>query len=237
MKRFFLHLKRQHKGQSFVELAIVFMILLGMFAGVVELGNLLNQYITLVDGAREGARAGANADPFLTTGMDDYNSIFYQNIDSIVEGTYDCDGDDVADNGCNSNSPGNAEITKAAIEPIVLDPNNDDDVVVTAFGITASGDATRFPKFPDPSNDPQVTNNGWSRYGNHESEFTASDFDTLLSGFVAQYGAAPGTGMVVVEIFYHYETILRMPIFLPTTIPVHIYSIMPLTAAEPTPTP
>lgn len=235
MKRFFVHLKRKHKGQSFVELAIVFMVLLGMFAGVVELGNLLNQYITLVDGAREGARAGANADPFLTIGQDDYNSTFYHNIDDIVEGTYDCNGDNVADNGCNSTSAGNVELSKPAMAPIVLDPANDDDLVITVYSVTTSGDAKRFPEFPDP--DPQVTNNGWSRYGNHESEFDASNFDTILSGFVAQYGAAPDTGMLVVEIFYHYQTILRMPIFLPTTIPVHVYSIMPLTAAEPTPVP
>lgn len=37
--------KEHSNGQSFVELAIVFLVLLGMLAGVVETGNLLNQYI------------------------------------------------------------------------------------------------------------------------------------------------------------------------------------------------
>jgi hypothetical protein len=212
MKSFLVRLKQQRKGQSFVELAIVFMLLLSMFAGVIELGNLLNQYITLVDGAREGARAASNADPFLTTGLDDYNATFYTDVDGIIEGTFD---------------GGGTELTKPAIDPLKLIPANDDDVVISVFGVQADGNVKRFPaEFP----------NGWSKHGKQTSKFTIAEFDALLDQFILTYGAAPGTGMVVVEIYYHYESLLKLP-FVPTTVPVHVYSIMPLTAAEPTPTP
>lgn len=50
--------------------------------------------------------------------------------------------------------------------------------------------------------------------------------------------SAPNTGLVVVEIFYAYKQLLALPLFtafIPDPIQVHAYSIMPLSAAEPTP--
>ena len=57
-------LKSAQRGQSYIELTLILMVLLTMLVGMVEFGNLLNQYITLVDGAREGARYVSNDDPF-----------------------------------------------------------------------------------------------------------------------------------------------------------------------------
>lgn len=206
MKNIRIPIGKGGRGQSFVELAIVFMFLLTMLTGVVEFGNLLNQYINVIDGAREGARAASNASPF-QQGTDIADPSFYTNIDDIIEGTFNADG---------------SEKDKSAIEPVRLDPAADD-VVISVFAIDKDGTLKRFPQ----------GTGYWSRYGNHTSQFADTDVTSLISG---TKNLAPNTGMVLVEVFYAYHTILQMP-FLPTVIPLHTYAVMPLTAAEATPTP
>jgi hypothetical protein len=88
-------------------------------------------------------------------------------------------------------------------------------------------------KFTDTSNP--------SRYGNYPSAFSLTDIKSKI------HSDTPNTGIVVVEIYYHYHQILRFFDFANDnqfndpnkkyTITVHSYSIMPLSAAEPTPTP
>ena len=46
-------------GQSVVELALVLPIFLLLFTGVVEVGNALNAYLTVVDVSRDAARLGS----------------------------------------------------------------------------------------------------------------------------------------------------------------------------------
>jgi hypothetical protein len=50
---------------------------------------------------------------------------------------------------------------------------------------------------------------------------------------------APPSGLVIVEIFYNYQQVLGLPLFADflNPIPVYTYSAMPLSSAEPTPTP
>lgn len=47
------------KGQSLAEFSLVLPILLVLIIGIVEVGNGLNSYLTVVDAARDGARLGA----------------------------------------------------------------------------------------------------------------------------------------------------------------------------------
>ena len=56
MKLFNLITRAKSRGQSFIELALVFMVLMMLFAGVVELGNLINIYLDIIDSGREAAR-------------------------------------------------------------------------------------------------------------------------------------------------------------------------------------
>ena len=51
--------RRGERGQSLVELALTLPVILFLIVGVVEVGNALNAYLTLVDGARDGARLGS----------------------------------------------------------------------------------------------------------------------------------------------------------------------------------
>jgi len=50
---------RGERGQSLVELALTIPVLLLLLIGVVEIGNALNVYMTVVDAGRDGARLGS----------------------------------------------------------------------------------------------------------------------------------------------------------------------------------
>jgi hypothetical protein len=217
--------KNWKKGQSLIELTLVLTILLTLLTGMVEFGNLLNQYITVVDAAREGARFASNDDPFIRVVTDGPppctnpfcdRGNFYTNIDQIIEGAFDDSGERAPD-------------AKGALSPILLDPAKGDDVVVSVFSMT-DGVALRFPK--DRGED------GWSYYeskglGGQKSSFSTAELENRLDA------SAPDSGMVLVEIYYNYDQILKLWSFIgvPDPIRVHAYSIMPLSAAEATPTP
>ncbi len=105
--------------------------------------------------------------------------------------------------------------------PIELDPN-EDDLVISFFSVT-NGNVVRFPD-----------EDGWSRFGNHDTQFPSADIEARLDS------SAPATGVLLVEIYYNYWQTLNLPIFsniIPNPIPLYTYAIMPLSAAEPTPTP
>ena len=51
------------RGQSMVEMALAFPILLLILAGTLEVGKYFNDYITILDATREGARYSADGDP------------------------------------------------------------------------------------------------------------------------------------------------------------------------------
>jgi len=224
MNRFFFHKNRKLKGQSLVELALILIILLVMLACAVEFGNLLNQYTTVVDAARAGARFASNDEPFVRIASPScpvpfcISLGFFKNIDIIIEG---------AELGRNPPPPA-LDRDKGALSPIRLQPTVGDDVVISVFSIH-NGAVTRFP----------ASEGGWSYYrslglgypGNY-SEFTNAEMQARLDS------SAPDTGMVLVEIFYHYNQILGFwrIIGLPDPIPVYAYAIMPVSAAEPTPT-
>lgn len=51
--------KAGQSGQSLVELSLVLPVFLLLLAGLVEVGDALNSYLTVVDAARDGARLGS----------------------------------------------------------------------------------------------------------------------------------------------------------------------------------
>jgi hypothetical protein len=217
MKLFNPKIKTGTKGQSFVELALVFMILMLLFAGVVELGNLINIYLDIIDAGREAARYS--------------NAVSFYKIDPVTGAKYI--GNDVYDKSAQvawatlnpachlvlPNKPG-APNCPADEMKIDFDPSTDD-IVISIISYDGNS-ILRFPSL------------GWSRFSNHTS--TVSDAEILAN----LDSSAPDTGLVMVEIFYDYHQLLGMPFFtdvLPDPIPVHTFSIMPYPGAEPTPTP
>lgn len=217
MKSYNGNKRSKPRGQSFIELALVFMILMLLFAGVVELGNLINIYLDIIDSAREAARYA--------------NAVSLYKVDPVSGAKYI--GEDVYDKS--------AQVAWATLNPactlllppkpgaancppnemkIDFDPATDD-IVISIL----SYDGSTLLRFPSV---------GWSRFGNHTS--TVSDGDIIAN----LDPSAPNTGLVLVEVFYDYNQLLGMPFFtdvLPDPIPVHAFSIMPYPGAEPTPTP
>jgi uncharacterized protein (UPF0333 family) len=183
---------RNKRGQSFVELTLVLLVLALILAGVVEFGFLMNNYLHVLDGAREAARFSANSVAIDADG----NSIaaFYQNTATQAENV---------------------------MRPVILDSANGDDIVISVFSIAGE----HVLRYPDAL--------GWSRYGTHVSNLSTAEVMALMDP------AAPPSGLVIVEIFYNYEQVLGLPLFADflNPIPVYTYSAMPLSSAEPTPTP
>jgi hypothetical protein len=115
-----------------------------------------------------------------------------------------------------------SELTEQVLLPVVLDPSMGDDIVITFFSI-GSGIYVREPNV-----------NGWSVYGNQASKLTDAEIQARLDV------SAPPAGVLIVEIFYNYPQRLHLPVFtqlVADPIPVHIYAVMPLPAAEPITTP
>jgi len=105
-------------------------------------------------------------------------------------------------------------------EQVVLNPATDD-LVISAFGVKGGAVTQRLPDV-----------DGWSYKGNHVSKFTTAEIDAMLNA------AAPATGMVLVEVYYDFHMVMALPwitMFVPDTITLYAYSIMPNAYVEPTP--
>jgi hypothetical protein len=103
--------------------------------------------------------------------------------------------------------------------------SGDDDVIISVFSVSGPGNVGRFPS----------SSGGEFRWFNNDSSsFTTADISSRLL-----YGA-PNTGIILVEIFYDYHHTMSLPwiqLFLPDPVELHAYTMMPISAAEPTPTP
>ena len=111
-----------------------------------------------------------------------------------------------------------ARFTEQILEPLVLNPSLGDDIVITFFSV-GDGIYVRYPN-----------DDGWPYYNNQVSKLSNAEVQIRLDP------SAPPTGVLLVEIFYNYPQVLKLPIFtvfVRDPMPVYAYSIMPLTAAEP----
>lgn len=214
---------RRARGQSLIELAIVVSLLMFILVGIVEYGFLLNQYLNLVDATRETARLGANVDPFWyeDDGTQHLDMNFFMRPDVSKPPDSDPDSPDY-------NPPGLSDFVVDFMEPLVLDPAREppDDIVISFFSVDDDGNIRRFP-LDEPGGFSWATNQGFS---GQSSRFSDGEIISRLDA------GAPPTGVLLIEVFYHYDQKLNLPIFnLVNPIPVHSFAIMPLSAAEPTP--
>lgn len=233
---------RKSRGQSLVEIAIAFPVLIMLLAGLVEFGFMLNYYLSLMDATRESARTFNNFTPFeeactcdidtackyddppnnpdcIANCVTDYNdsdcdsTSFYQGAAGMVFTSLR--PKDI--NGDGELSP--EERAKDSSRKIDLDPDKDD-VVVSVLRIKTSAVLDRFP---EDGGEYHLFNNQPSRLS------TVEIGSRLVSG-------APDTGVLLVEVFFNYHQVLALPWlapFLPDPILLHAYTIMPLPAAEP----
>ncbi len=208
-------------GQSLVEFTLLLPLLLMMLSGLIEFGFMLNFYLDLVDGAREVARFAADDDPLhdAAGAWIPCNTDFYTRVWANTDRALNWGGQ------------------------VVLDPAQDD-VIVSIFTLAGGTVVARFPTVGGCPSGPLGSGGGevgWRRWGNYDSKFTTAQFQTLVTNHVTEFGAVPpNTGVVLVEIVYNYNMVLGLPwitAFVQDPIVLHAYSIMPNSAAEPTPTP
>ena len=216
-------LKPRGRGQSLVEFTISLPVLLMMLSGLIEFGFLLNDYLDLIDAAREAARFAANDDPTLSDPPHPSESPNFWNRawrvarDSLItasDGRIDWKSD-----------PFNCDAVEG-------------DIVVSAFSVKGT---TVVAQFPPTYADVGAANCAiwggnpliWGTPLNpkYPSKLTKADVNALLSG-----ASIPNSGFVVVEIYYEYDVISWFSAFLPDPIVLYAYTIMPNTYAEP-PTP
>ena len=229
IKQFLKKSDRSRRGQSFVELLLVLVILMMMLAGVVEYGFLINSYIHVLDGTREAART--------------YNS--YKAFDPDTQVKID------------TFYFFTAEQAATTMTPVVLNPDAGDDIIISVISLRGTN-ITRHPYstgwslcgnyaaylqyYRDQSTTPleQLSAEGWKHCSANDSRLTNADI-TARAGVNAMQ-----SGLLVVEIIYHYSQVLKLPFFsgaeflgtkyslIPDPIPLYLYSIMPMSSAEPT---
>jgi hypothetical protein len=232
---------RAHKsrGQSLVEIAIAFPIIIMLLSGLVEFGFMLNYYLSLLDATREAARTFSNFDPFedgysltppdctcdtATACLPDNNANCIANCvadrnDSDCDRTSFYKGAEgmVLDNLQPRGGTPEERRTDSS-RRIFLDSATDD-VVVSVFSVGPNF-IWRFPE--DGGQD------HW--YNNQPSRLSTEEIHNRL------IGGAPDTGILLVEVFFNYHQVLALPWlapFLPDPIMLHAYTIMPCPAAEP----
>jgi hypothetical protein len=208
--------KRKNKlesGQSFIELLLIFPVLMVLLTGMVEFGYMFNVYINLMDAAREGARAGSTIDAFcLPAPSCGVNNNLFIEVDNQIEGPPDTEGDIYGPR------------SGGTLSPIHLNPTDVrclefcDDIVISIFSINENGSITRYPgDFGD------------NIYSNQTSRFTTTKVTSRLNSL------APKSGLLLVEIYYRSYQLLNLFAYfgLPNPVELYAYSFMPLPSAEP----
>ena len=197
---------KNHKAQSFVEFAVFLPIFLIMVTGLTEFGFLLNQFLNIMDGPREAARSACNDPALIKPELTEKRSPFYANA-----------------------------ITKAlkSTQPFPLCTTHSDcptklaldDVVVSVFTVDGGSVAHRYPETDSLG---FLPTEGY--YGHYATRFTTNaQVNSLIN-------SGPNTGMVLVEIFYNYDQLLKLPwitVFVPDPILLYSYTMMPCPVAEP----
>ena len=226
----YLHkrVKGESSGQSFVELMLIALALGLMIAGVVEFGLLLNEYLKVLDGAREAARVSSSSVAFdPATGVSDQRF--------FVIG---------------------AMKTMSVMAPITLNGNKGDDIIISVFSVSGSN-IVRWPL---------GYSTGWSLCANYGAILGNTTLNNIMqtgltldqyNAFVSTWNhctpkpshfdnttittrmdaSAPPTGVLLVEVYYNYSQILKLPVLeqvIPDPILVYTYSVMPISSAEPT---
>jgi hypothetical protein len=224
--------RHEERGQSMVEMALAFPILLLVLAGTLEVGKYFNDYLTVLDATREAARYGADGDLILA-----------------LEPSLACDDNFFHQAAC---------LTMQNLWGLRFDESRDD-VVVSVFSIGADGSIlARYPRRsgdPRPSflpdnTDSLVTSNeeGWSyckhitQPANKSCTPAASRYsNAAITALLAQTHSAdsPATGLVLVEMYHVHHQFLGlippgMPI-LPQEVMMYAYTMMPMPSSAPPP--
>ena len=230
---------KRSRGQSFLELAILLPVMLIMLLGLVEITVFMSRYLDLLDLTREFARFASVRDPFAPFSAspncsDPTSYNFYYSSACIFAPPGD--------------SPNCASDTAfcGGLNPYILINSATDDIIITVFTVTRSGQVTDVHPSSAPwafsDHDNNTANNGnWTRNCQGEVVRSAPYYtSSRVQSLLASSQALPNRGFVAVEAYYCHSLILGLPFiteFISNPIQTHAYTIMPLPAGQPTPTP
>lgn len=224
IRTFLRTLRQRRRGQGLVEFALMFPVLLIMLSGLMEFGFLLNEYLDVLDAAREAARFASDNNPF----NDDYTDRqqFYDTAADLAMTTM------LPLQICVDADPGDGLRCGDDVNDTIHG-----DVVISVFGVAHTGlgslNVKRYPR-AGIGTCPVPNDCYWSRFGTHQSQFTMADVVAMLDT------NSPNTGIVLVEVYFEYDQKFKLPwitAFLPDPVQIDSHTIMPLVAAEPTATP
>jgi hypothetical protein len=250
------------RGQSFLELALVLPVLLIMLAGMTEVAFFIGSYLDALDLTREAARFASLRDYTVTldASLRDCSNPsafdFYYTTACIFSppaGSAACT-DAKFCNGFNPYSKVDSlhdDIVITAFTTAYVPA--DGKIEVTSDGQHPnSHDVPPGPGYWAMSN--YINGNGTDYWkydcnGNPTGEthpyYDTAQVDSMLgtngngSGYSSTPVITPNKGFVAVEFYYCYHQVLDLPIvsnIMPNPARIHVYTVMPLPAAQPTPT-
>jgi hypothetical protein len=233
--------KRRLTGQSIVEMAMMAPILLLIISGVVEMGFMFSNYLAASDAARNAARFSSDSDFTHHDSRPDCHGTwrtldFYRQTACLAIDELAAESPTIT--LCLPGFPDDRHCPRPYDQM--------DDVIISVFAVTREmvwSDRSDWPmvRFPDGTGEM-----GWSfavdraggsqstpRTGMHASNFTTEQVRSMLDP------VSINSGFVLVEINYNYFQILALPWFTPF-VPdpqwLKLYSVWPLSSAEPTST-
>jgi hypothetical protein len=236
---------KREEAQSFVELALILPIVLLILLGLVEVSFFISRYLDVMDLTREAARFASIRDPNIlwpnpTCANSTQFNFFYHTACTFSP--------PVGSSSCRpkASDPSSFPFCNGLNPLVVLDPSIDDVLIEV---ITVTGSQTVDHIYPEPNhywafsdNDEiDLTNNGnWKKDCDGNVVLSAPHFTASTVAAELISGSPMNKGFVGVEFFYCYHQVLNLPIanwVVPNPLRIHAYSIMPLPAAQPTPTP
>ena len=247
----------RQKAQSFVELAIVLPILLLILLGLVEVSFFIARYLDVMDLTREAARFASIRDPQLGEDAADWVSNTYDCQNATPFNFY-------YHTACIFSPPANSPMCPAAsrfcngLNPLIyLDPKVDDVVikiftiegsqnVTNVYPVTSSGESLTdgYWAFSDHDEVDTTHNGNWQRTCDPNDLTTIVDTESHYTEALVESELVTGSplnkGFVSIEFYYCYHQVLNLPIanwFIPNPMRIHAYTLMPLPAAQPYPTP
>ncbi|GAB4529543.1 MAG: hypothetical protein Fur0018_16220 [Anaerolineales bacterium] len=247
------------KGQALVEITILLPVLLILLSGLIEFGFMLNEYLSLQDAVRNAARFASDSDFTSAETADASGDVpcdgtpgndvfpqqlccnrttdFYRQTSCLLNQELSLLAPEVHTLCLQSSG---SECVYSVIDPNIGNAGGKNDIILSTFSIE-QGSPPVVKRFP-----PSTTGNGgeagWSyalayrgyATRNESSSFSSTDIVNRLNA------SAPSTGYLVLELFYNYDQKLKLPWITPFVHDpalLHVYAIMPLVSAEPTPTP
>ena len=201
---------RKSRGQSLVEMAITLPVLLMLFSGMVEMGFMLNYYLSLQDATRYAAREYSNGNPFNTDPDTARNSSNWFYIDA-AGAVYN----QLAPIAGTNDTSVKTQLNGAT-----------DDVIITVYSVEGSSIVNIIPTPFGCSKD-----SSYHLYCNAKSAVSATDIQNATAGLS---GSIPCQGILVVEVYEEYHQVLGLPWMAPMGSPLlHAETIMPLPAVQP----